>query len=149
MGWRQWLTLGCLGTYLLAGCATMSEEQSIAAEKTLYERLGGKAVIIAVVGDFTARVRVDPRLSRFFQNPDLAPFKTKLVNQICAVSGGSCTYNGRDMRTIHQGMGIANPDFEALLHDLVITLDKFKVPEREKSELLALLGPMRKDIVTR
>jgi hemoglobin len=46
-------------------------------------------------------------------------------------------------------MGITDADFNALVEDLVATLDKFKVPEKEKSELLAVLGPMKKDIVTR
>jgi len=47
------------------------------------------------------------------------------------------------------GMGVANADFDALVQDLVATLDKFKVPVKEKNELLAVLGPMRKDIVER
>ena len=72
-----------------------------------------------------------------------------LVDQICAASGGPCVYTGRDMRTAHAGMGISNADFDALVGDLVETLNKFKVPDREKNELLSVLGPMRKDIVER
>jgi len=34
-----------------------------------------------------------------------------------------------------------------LVQDLVASLDTFKVGEREKGELLAVLGPMKKDIV--
>jgi hemoglobin len=44
-------------------------------------------------------------------------------------------------------MKISNGDFEALVEDLVKSLDTFKVPAREKGELLDLLGPMKKDIV--
>jgi hemoglobin len=51
------------------------------------------------------------------------------------------------MKSAHQGMGITNADFDALVGDLVASLDKFKVGEREKQELLAALGPMRKNIV--
>ena len=71
-----------------------------------------------------------------------------LVEQICAASGGPCTYTGRDMKTAHAGMGITSPQFDALVEDLVATLDKFKVPVREKNELLSVLGPMKSDIVT-
>jgi hemoglobin len=53
------------------------------------------------------------------------------------------------MKTAHAGMGITDADFNALVEDLVATLDKFKVPEKEKGELLGVLGPMRKDIVTK
>jgi hemoglobin len=51
------------------------------------------------------------------------------------------------MKTTHAGMKITNGDFNALVEDLVAALDKFKVPAKEKEELLALLGPMKKDIV--
>jgi hemoglobin len=51
------------------------------------------------------------------------------------------------MKTAHAGMGITDADFNALVENLVTTLDKFKVPEKEKGELLGALGPMRKDIV--
>ena len=44
-------------------------------------------------------------------------------------------------------MGISGPEFDALVGDLVATLSKFKVGEREKNELLGALGPMKKDIV--
>ena len=51
------------------------------------------------------------------------------------------------MKATHTGMGVSSASFDALVGDLVATLDKFKVPEREKSELLGALGPMKGDIV--
>ena len=77
------------------------------------------------------------------------PYKAKLVDQICEASGGPCKYTGKDMKTAHAGMGVTDADFDALVGDLVATLDKFKVPEKEKSELLGALGPMKKDIVSK
>jgi len=118
-------------------------------EKSLYDRLGGKPAITAVVDDFTARVAADRRINRFFANTDVPAFKAKLVDQICEASGGPCKYTGKDMKTAHAGMGVTDDDFNALVGDLVATLDKFKVPEKEKGELLGVLGPMKKDIVTR
>lgn len=120
-----------------------------AADKPLYERLGGKPAITAVVDDFVARVAADRRINRFFANTEIPPFKAKLVDQICEASGGPCKYTGKDMKTSHAGMGVTEADFNALVEDLVATLDKFKVPEKEKGELLGVLGPMKKDIVTR
>ena len=70
-----------------------------------------------------------------------------LVEQICQASGGPCTYTGRSMKSTHAGMGVSSGDFDALVGDLVTTLNKFKVPEREKNELLGALGPMKRDIV--
>ena len=115
----------------------------------MYDRLGGKPNITAVVDDFVVRIAVDRRINRFFANTDIPSFKAKLVDQICEASGGPCKYTGKDMKTTHAGMGVTDADFNALVEDLVATLDKFKVPEKEKGELLGVLEPMRKDIVTR
>ena len=143
------LVVAILGMALLAGCATTEQKPMAAQEKSLYERLGGKEAITAVVDDFVGRVAADNRINSFFATTDIPRLTMNLVNQICEVSGGPCKYTGRDMKTTHHGMGITNAQFDALVGDLVATLDKFKVPEKEKNELLSVLGPMRKDIVER
>lgn len=51
------------------------------------------------------------------------------------------------MKAAHRGLGVRNRDFDALVQDLVKSLNKFNVGPREQQELLALLGPMRGDIV--
>ena len=114
---------------------------------SLYERLGGKDAIVAVVDDFVARCAGDARINGKFARTDIPRLKTSLVNQVCEAAGGPCTYSGRDMRTTHDGMAVTGGEFEALVEDLVATLDKFGVGEAEKSELLSVLGPMRVDIV--
>ena len=123
-----------------------------AKAKSLYSRLGGKKAITAVVAEFVNNCATDTRINKFFadtaKDPKrLAKFKTNLVNQICQASGGPCKYTGKDMKTAHKGMGITDADFGALVEDLVKALDKFKVGETEKSELLGALGPMKGDIV--
>lgn len=115
---------------------------------SLYERLGKKDAITAVVDDFVGRVANDTRINGKFANANIPRLKMLLVGQICAASGGPCTYTGRDMKTTHAGMGVTGEQFDALVGDLVASLNKFKVPEREKNELLSALGPMKKDIVT-
>jgi len=118
-----------------------------ATEKSLYDRLGGKTAITAVVDDFVGRVAADTRINGKFANANIPRLKSMLVDQICQASGGPCTYTGRDMKNTHAGMGVSSSDFDALVGDLVATLNKFKVPEREKNELLGALGPMKGDIV--
>ena len=116
---------------------------------SLYERLGGKPAITAVVDDFVGNVAADNRINGFFAKTDIARLKRLLVEQICAGSGGPCAYTGRDMKTTHTGMGVGDPQFTALVEDLVKSLERFKVPAREKNELLGVLGPMKTDIVMR
>ena len=136
-------------TGFLAGCSTTDMQTGDMQQPSLYQRLGEKPAITAVVDDFVARVAADTRINGRFANANIPRLKMNLVDQICAASGGPCIYTGRDMRTAHAGMGISNADFDALVGDLVATLNKFKVPEHEKDELLSVLGPMRKDIVER
>ena len=126
--------------------------QNTAKQKSLYDRLGGKTAITAVVGEFVARVAADDRINHFFaataSSPvQLASFKMKLVDQICEASGGPCKYTGKDMKTEHRGMGISTADFNALVDDLVGALDKFKVGAADKNQLLGVLGPMQGQIV--
>jgi hemoglobin len=115
--------------------------------RSLYERLGGKTAISAVVDDFVARCAADARINGKFARTDIARLKESLVDQVCEAAGGPCTYSGRDMRTTHDGMAVTAGEFDALVEDLVATLDGFSVPEAEKGELLGVLGPMRADIV--
>ena len=129
---------------IVVGCAGVETAQT---GKSLYDRLGGKTAITAVVDQFVANVAADTRINGRFAATDIPKLKRYLVDQLCMATGGPCTYTGRDMKTTHAGMGIANADFGALVEDLVAALDRFKVPAREKSELLALLGPMKTDIV--
>ena len=123
------------------------EKASKVSTDSLFKRLGGKEAIVAVVDDFVARVGADKRINKFFAKTDLTKLKMHLVTQICEASGGPCKYTGLSMKEAHKGMGVSGADFSALVEDLVATLDKFKVGEREKTELLSVLGPMKSDIV--
>jgi hemoglobin len=130
---------------LNSGCAsTMAPSM---ADKSLYDRLGGKPAITAVVDDFVNRVAADNRINGFFAKANVPRLKAQLVDQICEAGGGPCKYTGRDMKAVHRGMGVSGAAFDALVGDLVATLDKFKVGEREKKDLLGALGPMKSDIV--
>lgn len=114
---------------------------------SLYERLGGRPAITAVVDDFVANVAADDRINAQFAHANIPHLKKELVDQLCAGTGGPCMYTGLDMKTAHAGRHITGMQFDALVGDLVKTLNKFKVPAREQNELLGILGPMKKDIV--
>ena len=139
------LLLGAALLSLLAGCANMSGGD----QQSLYQRLGGQDAIVAVVDDFVGNVAADARINQQFANTHIPRLKQLLVEQICAGTGGPCGYTGRDMKSAHTGRHITEAQFNALVEDLVKTLDKFGVPAREKNELLAILGPMKGDIVNR
>jgi hemoglobin len=116
-------------------------------DRSLFERLGGKDAIVAVVDAFVARCAADGRINGKFARTDIPRLKANLVDQVCEATGGPCTYAGRDMRTTHLGMAVTAGEFDALVGNLVATLDQFGVGEAEKAELLGALAPMRADIV--
>jgi hemoglobin len=132
------ITLGSLGS-----------ASAQVGKRSLYDRLGGYNAISAVVDDFVANVAADKRINKFFAKANVPRLKARLTDQLCQASGGPCVYTGADMKTAHAGMGIRNKDFDALVRDLVKSLNKFKVPAAEQKEIASVLLPMRKDIVTR
>jgi hemoglobin len=115
--------------------------------KTLYARLGGQPAITAVVEEFVTRTTTDPRIKERFFNTDATELKKYLVEFVCAATGGGCEYTGRDMATAHAGMDLVEDEFTALVENLVGALDKFKVPEQEKGEILGALGPLQPQMV--
>ena len=114
---------------------------------SLYQRLGGGDAIRAVVEDFVARCAADARINGKFARTDVPRLTAMLIDQVSTASGGPATYAGRTMAETHHGMGVTAGEFDALVGDLVATLDKFGVPAAEQQELLGILGPLRGDIV--
>lgn len=142
-----------LGSPVVMAAGKPAKLASAAApKKKLYDRLGGKQAIKAVVDEFVANCGADKRINSFFgglaKDPaKMTAFKKKLVDQVCQATGGPCKYTGKTMKETHKGMGVTTAHFNAVVEDLTKALDKLKVPAPEKKELLAALGPMKKDIV--
>ena len=136
-----------LGIWLASiGCATADPPVGKMTD-SLYNRLGGKPAIVKVIDEFVGNVSKDSRINGRFATTNIPRLKGHLVDQVCAATGGPCTYSGRDMVTTHKGMGITTEEFSALVNDLVAALNTLNVPQAEQKELLALLGPMKSDIV--
>lgn len=114
---------------------------------SLYDRLGGRDAIIAVVDDFVGNVAADKRINARFAKTDIPHLKQMLVDQICSATGGGCTYTGKTMKDAHKGMKISDADFTALVEDLTASLDKHNVAAIDKDELITALGGMKGDIV--
>ena len=116
-------------------------------EKSLYDRLGGKAALDAVVADFAGRVLADTRINKKFAKSDAPRLVKNLTDFLCEATGGGCKYTGLSMKQSHKNMGITKGEFNALVEDLVATLDKFNVPAKEKGEVLGALGPLGKQMI--
>jgi len=117
---------------------------------TLYKRLGGYDGIAAFADNLLPRLMGDARLGRFWQHrgeDGVRREKQLLVDYLCASAGGPMYYVGRDMKLAHRGMQIDERDWQAFVGHVNATLDDFKVPSREKSEVLGFVESLKKDIV--
>ncbi len=132
------------GTEVAGGPATPAPPP---APKSLYDRLGGQPAITAVVAEFVGNTTTDPRIMDRFFNTDAENLKAKLVELVCMAAGGPCKYTGKSMEDAHAGMDLVDDEFNALVEDLVKAMDKYKVPEKEKGEVLGALGPMKPQMV--
>jgi hemoglobin len=137
--------LVCVFLFSTAAFANQHMEKA-----SLYSRLGGYDAIAAVTDDFIGRLATDKSLGKFLaghSEDSLKRIRQLVVDQICAATGGPCVYIGRDMKTAHKGMGISKADWDAAVKHLTASLDKFKVGQTEKTELLGAVATFEKDIV--
>src|SRR3954470_3747364 len=130
--------------------ATAGATLTMQEKKSLYARLGGYDAIALVVDDFITRLATDKRFEKFFtgfSDDSKKRLRQHILDQFCVAAGGPCVYTGREMRTVHKGLGITEADWDVAAKHLVEALDKYKVPEAEKNELLAFVTSQKKDIV--
>lgn len=138
-----------LGLAAAAAITLSAAGAAVAADKSLFDRLGGKPALQAVVGELWNNVAADARINGRFAKTKPEAFGAQLVDFLCQASGGPCAYKGKDMSAAHKGMHLSDGEFTALAEDTVKALDKFKVPAKEKGEVMGLLGSLKGDVVNK
>lgn len=121
---------------------------------SLYQRLGGVHAISAVVDEFVNRLLKNPVILGNPRTVEAAGsgritvpgLKYLLTEQICEAASGPHKYTGRNMKESHKNLAISDAEWEASAQDLIATLNKFNVPEKEQKELLKLIEKTRKDV---
>ena len=134
-----------IGFYLICALANC---QTVFAD-TLYERLGGEAGVARFVGQTIDLTASDPLTKRSFEQVDLKKLKQKIAEHICALTDGPCKYSGDPMKVVHQGLDITEAEFYGMVEILRGTLNRAQVPEGAKNELLRILAPMKREIVSK
>jgi hemoglobin len=134
----------CLGPQAQSQPGTSA---SAAAGESLYRELGGKDGITKVVDLFLAKVDNDLRINLFFEKTDHKDLRNLVIEQFCQATGGPCVYSGRSMEEAHSGLNLTDADFSAFVEDLIAALDELKVSKASQEKLLALLGPMKPQVV--
>jgi hemoglobin len=135
-------------------------------EKSLYERLGGVFAIAAVVDHFSDAVVDNPIAGQTSKNPALREWHTKNLGRlpglkfmrtlwVCAVAGGPFHYTATKpgetemgLEEAHRNLKISPEEFDAVAGELASSLDFFKVPSREKGEVLGAFAAHKNEVTT-
>jgi len=131
----------------------LNSTPSFAQEESLYERLGGIKPISLVVNDFVDRLianpvlKANPMIKAGRDNSPIPYLKFQITTFVCEETGGPCVYTGLTMKESHEHLNISSGDWQAMLDEFQITLDKFAVPEQEQNELFELFESTKRDIV--
>jgi len=160
------LTLTATAMAVLAGAdEAYAQPAQTMPEKSLYERLGGVFAIAAVVDHFSDAVVKNPIVGQQSKNPRLREWHTKNLGRlpglkfmrtlwVCNVSGGPFQYTATrpgktplGLEEAHRDLRISPAEFDEVAAELGRTLDFFKIPKREKGEVLAAFAA-HKDEVT-
>lgn len=151
--------------------STTNKAAQAEGKLSLYDRLGSEAGLSNIVSDFLPRVLNDPRVNwerkgvsgtkvffffhrhtetqQWSATPDkMAALQKHLIEFLALTTGGPSKYEGREIKSVHAGMHITNPEFDAVIGDMKASLDRLQIPDREQKELLAVIESTRPEIVT-
>ncbi len=145
MGWHRLLIVCAMAA--LSACANNSPAD--ARSDVTYRGLGERAGIDRVVETFMPLLLADARVGKSLEDADIPHLKLKLAEQFCYLSGGPCTYTGKSMTEIHDGLNITSAQFYALVEDLQIAMQRNDISTPIQNQLLAKLAPMHRDVVTK
>ena len=127
---------------VLVGCQSMSGQ----ADASLYQQLGEREGIADVVEDLLYLIVEDDRINQQYKGMDVAQFHHNLTDQLCELSGGPCSYTGREMRELHSDMAITDTQFNALAENLILAMEQNDIPTGAQNRLIKRLLPLYPDI---
>jgi len=124
----------------MSGYGQMSE--------TLYDRLGGEDAIAAVVDSFYDRVLGDERVEHYFEETDMSALRAHQTQFLSSVTGGPVEYDGQDLETAHEHLGIDVRDFKIVANHLDEALAEFDVSEDDRKTVIAAVGELQSAVVS-
>lgn len=117
------------------------------APDALYRALGGQDGIAKFVDAALVRIHGDVRINLFFENTDMSDLRRLLIEQVCAASGGPCTYTGRSMEDAHSGLNLTDDDFDAFVEDIIAAMNDVHAGPDAQKQVLGLFGAMKPQVV--
>ncbi|WP_335998819.1 truncated hemoglobin [Halorientalis halophila] len=117
------------------------------SETTLYERLGGRDGIRAVVDDFYDRLVADERLGPFFETADMEQLRRTQTDFLCEAAGGPETYDAPPVREAHLDVPFEPADINRAVALLMESLDAFEVPEDDAAAVVEAVAAYEDELL--
>jgi hemoglobin len=136
----QWVSMLVLA--FLVGCA-----QQPPKDDSLYQALGQKPGIQKIVEGMLLHVARDDRIYKYFAKVDIVRVRDKLIEKFCVEAGGPCTYTGDTLAEAHKGLNLSRSDFNALVENLIDSMDDQHIPVATQNRLIARLAPQRGEVI--
>ena len=115
---------------------------------TIYDEIGGAQAVDVVVEAFYQRLLADPGLLSYFEGRDMTRLKAHQRALLTVALGGTAEeYGGRMMHPAHAGLAITHAAFDRVLEHLAAVLRDAGVPPSSTDKVLAILRPLRTDVV--
>jgi hemoglobin len=127
------------------GIASCANQHS----SSLYEQLGGKEKLELIANNFVNEIAFNEEIYPYFENTNIERFTEKLVEQLCVMSKGPCTYTGDSMEQVHSGMQITENHFNLTVDLFIAAMDKADVPHRLQNQLLREMAKTRDEMIYR
>ena len=142
------LTSGATLAQSMQPAPSAASAYPVAPAAGLYQAFGEEAGIRSLMDDFVVRLKADPRIGEQFKDTNLTNLAKSLSDQLCQLSGGPCIYKGPDMKTAHAERDTTRAQFNALVEVLQQSMNARGIPFNRQNQMLALLAPMHRDVVT-
>ena len=126
----------------LASCANHQSTR-------LYEQLGGMEKLELIANNFVNEIAFNEEIYSYFEETNIERFTEKLVEQLCVMSNGPCTYTGDSMEQVHGGMQITENHFNLTVDLFIAAMDKADVPHRLQNQLLKEMAKTRDEMIYR
>ena len=116
-------------------------------QQSLYDQLGQYQGIDSLVRELIYGIAKDERIKDRYRGVNMEKFKKGLSDYICQLAAGPCEYKGDSMIVVHAGHQYTNTEFNALVGDLIVAMNRKKIPAATQNALLKVLAPAYDDIV--
>ena len=127
-------------TFLSSCQQTNKEHQS------LYDQLGGFAVVEAITVNLIDRLFENKDIGFLFEGSDRQNLVEHISKQICVQTGGHCEYKGRSMQEVHSGLDIRLSEFDIFVYEFIAAMEDIHIPFTQQNQVLALFAVMRNDV---